>query len=181
MLEILLALPPLRPKEGLQGRLVGWAGHGEPLPVAQGAMLWWSSRLEWKPCQSTRIREVRDLNLSRQPLLILTEGESLLCLCSHRERHPSCLTYLWVIFRGRERWQGKEGTSSPVLLTAQAGLAPSPQLLSSLGADPCRQQQDPSTSSQGCCDPPAANLGRAAGGLLPPFLKLWVRFFFFFF
>lgn len=157
LLKILFALLPLRPQEGVQGGLVGRAGHRAPAH-GSGATLWWSSHLVQKPCQSTRIREVCDPNPSREPLLVLTVGESLLCSCSRRERHPSCLTYLWVIFRGTERWQRRERTSSPVLLAAQAGRAPSPQLLSSFGADPCHLRWHPSRW-QGCCRLPAADRG----------------------
>lgn len=45
-----------------------------------------------------------------------------------------------------KRWQGEQGTSSLVLLAARAGLAPSPQLLSSLAQSPILCRAAPSSS-----------------------------------
>lgn len=157
MLKILLTLPSLRPKRGSSRWADGasWPqrapGHGPGSHV----VVIWPSRVETLP--KHRIREGLWSESVLRSAPRLTEGESLLCSCSRGERHLSCLTYLWVIFRGRERWPGKEGTSSPVLLAAQAGPAPSPQLLRPRG-DPRRLQRDPSTW-QGCCRPPAADPG----------------------
>jgi len=101
MFKVLLTLPPWRPKEG-----------------------WWGELATESPCPRPRESRCGDPAVScgrlalapgsgRFGIWIRPESRSLswqkVSLFPRRERHPSCLTYLWVIFKGSEKWQGKEG------------------------------------------------------------------------